>query len=112
MAIKLKKIPTKIMLWSIGVYLGLLFLITGAFDFASFLAYAVLGFLISELAAVQINKWNSKKIFMLGAIISVLYHVIGIALDEFTVTVIFIAWTAIQQGVVSLIIYKVMGGKK
>lgn len=112
MAVKLKKIPTKIMMWSAVAYLVLLYLMTGYLDIMSALAYTAIAVLTAEIAAPQVFRWDYKKMFLLGAIVSVLYHVIGIALNEFSVSAGFMVLAGLQQGILTAIVYKIGGGKR
>ena len=109
---KLNKLTEKATV-ATAAYLGLYTLYTGIFDLMSFLLYIAVGIVVANVAAGMLKKkWGNLNTFLVGAAIPAVYNLIGIFAGWFTYNVNMIILAAIQQGVVSFIIWKIMGGKK
>ncbi len=100
---------SKLVVVSLIVNLLILYFISGIFDIGSSILYILLGIIF-------INTFRFKKIkiehyFISGGIIAIIYNLLFSLMNFFDVTLIFMATSALQQGIVTFLVAKVGGIK-
>lgn len=106
---KTKKVVTNVLVASAVVNLLVNAVIMSSFHLVSSLVYVALAFLIGAL--VTFNKGDYKKYFVLGLALSASYNVLFMAAGFFNMALLSLLFSAVQQGLITMIIYEFIGGK-
>jgi hypothetical protein len=108
MKIPLNK-PAQVMIISSALFVLLRFIILQSFDFwSTFIYIAIAGI----LGIIFQNDMSNKKIFILAVVGSVAYNGGAVMLQQFTISILPMVITAAEQGILTVIVWKIMGGTK
>lgn len=106
--------PTKVVLLGAVLYIILFSISAGTFEFMDMLVYAGIAagimFIVDKLDGNK--RWTFVSILFVAVTGGIVYNVIGMLLEDFIVNVSFVLMAGLQQGLLTAVLWEIMGGRK